>query len=362
MVHKEYYDILGVSVTASQDEIKKGYRKKALEHHPDKGGDQEKFKLISKVYQILSDDNKKKQYDRCGENGMEIDNNFNPNDMFQSMFSHVFNQQRYTHNNKQTRDTNMIYKLELSLEQLYNGINKLLNITTDRLCSECKGNGCIGPIPKCDDCNGTGQKTIIKQMGPLMIQQSCTCQRCHGKGNFITDTIRCTVCNGNCIIKQKSSCQIVIPPGSSHGQQLTLKGAGNHYPNTLPGNVIISVSQKKHELFERQEHNLLYHHTINLKEALCGFNLTIKHLDNQLLHIKHIFISTPESKKILQNKGMSICNSNNFGDLIIQLHIHYNKLDDLTCIDKHELSNIFNRIYPDNYLNNNNESDIHFIK
>jgi DnaJ family protein A protein 2 len=359
---KSYYDLLDIPKTANQSDIKKAYRKKALEHHPDKGGDEEKFKEINKVYHVLSDPEKKQKYDQFGEGGVEMDNSFNPNDIFQSMFNnsgfqHMFNGNMNFHQARQARqppkrDVNMIYNLDLSLEELYVGIKKQLRIHTDRLCNTCRGTGCKGEVPTCDGCHGSGKQTIIRQIGSMVLQQTSICHRCNGKGNFITDEIKCQECKGHCVTKKSNIYNIHVVPGTTHGQQIILKNAGNQYPDVPIGDVIISIAQQKHSLFERRGHDLFCNHTINIQDAICGFKFNIKQLNNEIYYFKSIFITEHETEKIIPCKGMPILNKTKFGNLIIKFHINFDKLDDLTCLDKLELSNVFDKIYTKNNTDN----------
>jgi DnaJ family protein A protein 2 len=361
--HTEYYKILEVSPTADQNEIKKAYKKKALKCHPDKGGSEEEFKNVSKVYQVLSDPEKRQQYNMYGEKGIEVDQNFDPNDMFQNMFSQMFNSgMNMNHNHRrsqksQQRNGDISHNLVLTLEQLYNGIHKRLNVPISIKCNDCDGTGCKGKQPTCTVCNGSGQQTSIRQMGPMIMQQTSTCSNCHGSGKYITDDIKCKSCKGNAVIKQSNIHEINILPGLAHGQQLIIKGAGNYYPNSQPGNIIINITEKPHKFFERRGNDLFCKHTINIKEALCGFKFTINQLNNITLFIKNISIIEHNSIKTIQNKGMPIINTNNYGNLLIQFNFIFDKLDQLTLSDKQNIRNIFNEIYPSDDSDNITDND-----
>jgi DnaJ family protein A protein 2 len=188
-----YYNVLGVSKSASQEELKKAYRKLAIKNHPDKGGDSEKFKEISQAYEVLSDPEKRDLYDQYGEDALKEGMggggaSHNPFDIFESFFGggggQSFGGGSSRGNRRQRRGEDVVHPLKVSLEDLYNGTSKKLSLSRNVLCAKCKGKGSkSGASSQCSGCQGSGTKISIRQLGPSMIQQmQHVCSECKGSG------------------------------------------------------------------------------------------------------------------------------------------------------------------------------------
>jgi DnaJ family protein A protein 2 len=199
----KFYDILGVSSSADENEIKKAYRKLAMKYHPDRNQDKElaneKFKEISHAYEILSDPQKKEVYDRYGEEGLQGEGGgagMSAEDLFSHLFGGGFgggrSQQRGPRKGK-----DMAHGLKVSLEDLYKGKTSKLALQKQVLCQACEGRGGkAGAVQTCKGCNGRGVKIIMRQMGPMIQQMQQTCPDCNGEGETIRDADRCKVCYG----------------------------------------------------------------------------------------------------------------------------------------------------------------------
>ena len=260
MSETDLYNILGLSKTAKQSEIKKAYHKLALKEHPDKGGDQEKFKKIKMAYEILSDEEKREKYDKFGLKG--LDDSDSPEGST-DIFSELFNMRRQRNNKPE--DT--IHKLSVSLEDLYKGKTLKLSITrsiTDK-----------NTIKNCSTCNGQGVQIRVVQIQPGVIQQMQTvCPNCKGqKQTFKT-------------IQQKETIEIHIDAGSENGTQIRVSGMGNEDINKQAGDIVFVINEKEHDTFERHGDNLLIRKSVSLEEALLGCKFTLKTLDNRNLYLK----------------------------------------------------------------------------
>jgi len=260
MSETDLYNILGVSKTAKPTEIKKAYHKLALKEHPDKGGDEEKFKKIQMAYEILSDEEKRQKYDKFGIEG--LDDSDAPEGAA-DLFSHLFGMRRQRSN--KPKDT--IHKLSVTLEDLYKGKISKLSITrstTDK-----------NSIKKCPTCDGQGAQIRVVQLQPGVIQQMQTvCPECKGqKQTFST-------------IQQRETIEVHIDAGSGNGTQIRVSGMGNEDINKQAGDIVFVIHEKEHDTFERHGDNLLIRKSVSLEEALYGCKFTLKTLDNRTLSIK----------------------------------------------------------------------------
>ncbi|KAM8960337.1 dnaJ homolog subfamily A member 4-like isoform 1-T1 [Pelodytes ibericus] len=305
-----YYDTLGVKPTATPDEIKKAYRKLALKYHPDKNPSEgEKFKLISQAYEVLSDLKKRDIYDQGGEQaikegGMSGGNFSSPMDIFDMFFGGGGRM------NREKRGKNVVHQLSISLEDLYNGTTRKLALQKNVICDKCEGHGGKkGASEKCVTCKGRGIQVIVQQLAPGMVQQIQTmCSDCRGEGVRINPKDRCKQCNGNKVVRDKKVLEVHIKKGMKDGQKIVFHGEGDQEPGLEPGDVVIVLDQRDHEVFQRQDDNLIMKLEIHLVEALCGFQKTINTMDGRILLIK----SSPGDVikhghvKCVQNEGMPL--------------------------------------------------------
>ena len=195
----KFYEILGVSKDADHATIKKAYRKLALQHHPDRGGDSEKFKQIGKAFEVLSDQEKRGMYDKFGEEGLEGGGGAGAHDIFNMFFGGRQKEQKQKTKNK-------VCNIQVPLEDFYRGRDINFEVNRKRVCKACTGSGLKqgAKKQKCKDCNGKGIKVKVVQIGPGMIQQMQTkCSTCNGEGIIINNSDKCKVCNGNKIVDEK---------------------------------------------------------------------------------------------------------------------------------------------------------------
>jgi len=303
----KYYDLLGVEKDATESQIKKAYRKLALQNHPDRGGDPEKFKAISQAYEVLSDDEKRKLYDQYGEEGIENGGGggSNADDIF-SMFFGGGGGRRGPTGPKKGED--LVHPLRVNLDDLYNGKTCRLAINRDKICEACEGRGGgEGCERDCMDCDGQGVRTELRQIGPGMIQQSrSVCPACRGQGKILNEKDRCNECKGKKVVKERKVQEIHIEKGMRNGQKITITGEADEAPGTVPGDVVFVVQEKPHDLFKRKGADLLLRKTISLGEALTGKVFTINHLDGRVLKVEIVpgDVVEPNSVKMIQGEGM----------------------------------------------------------
>ncbi|XP_053312897.1 dnaJ homolog subfamily A member 4-like [Spea bombifrons] len=305
-----YYDTLGVKPNATPDEIKKAYRKLALKYHPDKNPNEgEKFKLISQAYEVLSDPKKRDIYDQGGEQaikegGMSGSNFSSPMDIFDMFFGGGGRM------NREKRGKNVVHQLSVSLEDLYNGASRKLALQKNVICDKCEGRGGKkGALEKCATCKGRGIQIIVQQLAPGMVQQIQTmCSDCRGEGERINPKDRCKHCNGNKVVREKKILEVHIKKGMRDGQKIVFHGEGDQEPGLEPGDVLIVLDQRDHDVFQRQDDNLIMKMEIQLVEALCGFKKTIDTMDGRIL----LITSHPGEVikdghlKCVQNEGMPL--------------------------------------------------------
>jgi len=325
----KFYDLLGVSPTASEDDIKRAYRKLAFKYHPDKNKDAdapEKFKALSVAYEVLSDAEKRKRYDQYGEKGVDQESmGADASDIFASMFGGS----RRPRGEPKPKD--IVHELPVSLDQFYNGRTAKLAITRDRLCGGCEGRGSNKPgvDAKCNECGGRGVQMVTRQLGPGFIQQmQVTCRTCNGKGSNLKPEDRCTKCNGEQIIKEKKVFEVVIEKGAKRGDHVTFAGEGDQVPGVrLSGDIIIVFDQKPHADFTRKGNHLLIERTISLAEALTGFRLDVVHLDGRHLDIAlpPCTVLDPEKLYEVPREGMTVPKTGGVerGSLLIKFRVQY---------------------------------------
>ncbi|KAK5803634.1 hypothetical protein PVK06_031282 [Gossypium arboreum] len=288
-----YYEILGVSKNASQDDLKKAYKKAAIKNHPDKGGDPEKFKELAQAYEVLSDPEKREIYDQYGEDALKEGMGggagaHDPFDIFSSFFGGSPFGGGSSRGRRQRRGEDVVHPLKVSLEDLYLGTSKKLSLSRNVICSKCNGKGSkSGASMTCPGCQGSGMKVSIRQLGPSMIQQmQHPCNECKGTGETINDKDRCPQCKGEKVVQEKKVLEVIVEKGMQNGQKITFPGEADEAPETVTGDIVFVLQQKDHPKFKRKGEDLFLEHTLSLTEALCGFQFVITHLDGRQLLIK----------------------------------------------------------------------------
>ncbi|KAK5902220.1 dnaJ homolog subfamily A member 4 [Gymnodraco acuticeps] len=327
MVHETgFYELLGVNPEASQDELKKAYRKLALKYHPDKNPNEgEKFKLISQAYEVLSNPEKRSLYDQGGEQAIKeggMGGGTSPMDMFNMFFGGGGRMQR------ERRGKNVVHQLSVTLDEMYNGSTRKLGLQKNIICDSCEGyGGKKGAMEKCSICKGRGVQIKVQQIGPGMIQQiQSVCADCQGQGEKFSSKDRCKSCNGRKVERKKKVLEVHIDKGMRDGQKITFTGEGDQEPGLEPGDVIIVLDQKDHPLFQRKDEDLIMKMDIKLSEALCGFKKTIQTLDDRTLVISALpgEVIKHNDIRCVQNEGMPIYKEPyEKGQLIIKFQVAF---------------------------------------
>ncbi|XP_023016429.1 dnaJ homolog subfamily A member 2 [Leptinotarsa decemlineata] len=296
MADNKLYDILGVSRTASDNEIKKQYRKLAKEFHPDKNPEAgDKFKEISYAYEILSDSRKRSTYDRVGLKGLQ--EGAHEGHSSDDLLSHIFGGNLFGGfggfggagmHRRPHRGDDTVHPLKVTLEDMYSGKTSKLQLSKNVICSACSGKGSkSGHTEKCRTCDGCGLKVSYRQIAPGMAQQTqVRCPECKGECEVIKEKDRCTTCKGKKVCNETKILEVHVDKGMKENQKIFFRGEGDQQPDVAAGDVIIVLQQKPHEKFERSGDDLHMKHSISLTEALCGFSFVLRHLDGREILIK----------------------------------------------------------------------------
>ena len=298
----DYYKILQIERSATQDEIKKSYRILALKNHPDKGGNEEIFKSISVAYECLSNPESRRNYDNPQEN-----TNMNHQDIFNQ-----FMNMNMRHTHQKSKRQNHLYKISVSLKDIHTGIIKTVKITLKNTCFECK--------KTCKKCNGNGIIIQTIQMGPFSQQIQMHCNECQD-GSISRQNINCLYCNGTYFKSREEILKIDILKNSKNGMTIKYDKLGEQpkKENEESGDLIIEINIEMDQYFLREESNLIYKTKITFRESMIGKNIIIPHFDENINIDTSIFgIINPNKRYYIKKRGLS-----NIGDLIIIFDIIY---------------------------------------
>lgn len=327
---KDYYAILGVSRDADIETIKRAYRRLALQYHPDRNPGnkeaEERFKEITEAYEVLSDPNKRRQYDLFGTTsgiggGMSAETIFSQTveEIFSTFFGGGSSRSRRS---QAIQGEDIPITLELTLEEIATGAEKEVEYLRDEICERCGGTGTAsgrGPAP-CATCGGSGQ--VAYRVGGGFFQQIIyqTCSDCKGTGIQIVDP--CPACGGTGVYRKLHRQSIQIPPGATGGMTLALRGAGHRGPwGGPPGDLLIEIREKPHPLFQRKGEDLIYETWIAYPDLVLGTTLFISSLEGEKIPIK-IPPGTPSGEVFkLTGKGLPRYGSRKRGDLLVQVHV-----------------------------------------
>ena len=338
MAKRDYYEILGVSRNTSADEIKKAYKKLALKYHPDKGGDAEKFKEVSEAYAVLSDENKRKQYNQFGHAG--FDQRFSQEDIFrgadfENIFDEIFGNSGFgggifetffggQRRSKGERGSDLSHKIELSFEEAAFGTKKEIRIPITEACEKCKGSGAENDdFESCDECNGAGQVRKTRRTVFGMFSSIITCDNCEGNGKIIKTT--CKECKGAGLVSNLKKIKIDIPAGIDDGNQIRLAGKGDvNRIGKNPGDLYIIVKVKEHEVFRRDGYNIHLEIPISFYLAASGGKLEIPTLNGKANLKIHAGTKSGTTFR-LEGKGIKYVNDDNFGEEYVKVIIEVPK-------------------------------------
>ena len=315
---------------ASDSELKKAYRKKALALHPDKGGDPELFKEVTSAYEALSDPDKREMYDRFGMEGLSeggMGGGMDPQDLFSQLFGGgggFFGGGGRPRGPRKGKD--LVHRVKVTLEDLYKGKLTKLALQKHVLCKKCDGRGGKeGSVKTCNSCHGQGIKIVMRQVGPMIQQMQQTCPDCQGAGEQIDAKDRCTACHGKKVTQERKVLEVRIDKGMEDGQQITFKEEADQAPNTVPGDVIIVVDEQPHPRFKRKKNDLFVSVEVDLLTALAGGRVNIEHLDDHALSVEITAgeIVRPGDMKVLRGQGMPSYRHHEMGDLYVNLSVKF---------------------------------------
>ncbi|KDQ59400.1 hypothetical protein JAAARDRAFT_32961 [Jaapia argillacea MUCL 33604] len=328
---RKYYDLLEVPEDASESDLKKAYRKKALRLHPDKGGDPELFKEVTHAYEVLSDPQKRSVYDARGEAGLSESGGMggmDPQDLFSQLFGggggFFGGPSRGPSGPRKSKD--LVHRVHVSLEDLYKGKTTKLALTRNVICAKCNGKGGKeGAVRSCTSCSGRGIKVTLRQMGPMIQQLQQPCDECSGTGEFINHKDKCKTCNGKKTVSEKKMLEVHIDKGMKGGQTITFRGESDQSPGVVPGDVIIVVEEKPHDRFKRTDNNLYTEVELDLLTALGGGSFAIRHLDDRALVINLVpgEIIKHDEVKVITGQGMPSQRHHEFGDLFVKFSVKF---------------------------------------
>ena len=336
---RDYYEVLGVSRGASEDEIKKAYKKMARKYHPDLNpGDktaEEKFKEVNEAYEVLSDADKKARYDQYGHAGVDpnfgaggfgggFDGSFDFGDLgdiFGSFFGGGFGGGRRTNPNAPQRGESIRMSIAISFEEAAFGCEKAVTVERYETCDTCHGNGCApGTSPEvCPDCHGTGTVQVRRQTPMGVFATSSPCPKCGGKGRIIHQP--CKDCRGSGMVRKKKTIQASIPAGIDNGQTISIRGQGNAGKNGGPaGDLLITITVRPHELFRREGTSVLCEAPITFTQAVLGAELEIPTIDGK---VKYTLPEGTQSGTTfrLKGKGIPSINGRGRGDQYVTVYI-----------------------------------------
>lgn len=339
MTKRDYYEVLGVTKTADGIQIKKAYRKIAMQFHPDKNPGnteaEEKFKEAAEAYEVLSDDDKRARYDRFGHAGVNGHGGFgggarSMEDIFEqfgdifgggSPFGSFFGGQAGGTRSRGTKGRNLRIKVGLTLEEIAAGVTKTIKVKKQVKCTTCKGSGAknSGAIATCGTCGGKGVVLEVRNTFLGQMQTQSTCPSCHGTGEIIKD--KCNTCKGSGTQYDQETIEVKIPAGVEEGMQLSMRGKGNAGAQGGPaGDLLVEILEKPHDILTRDGNQIIYELYLNFADAALGTSVEVPTLKNK------VKIKIPEgtqSGKIFRLKGKGLPDVQGYqtGDQLIHVNV-----------------------------------------
>ena len=339
MSKRDFYEILGVTKSASDDEIKKAYRKLAIKYHPDKNPDdkaaEEKFKEAAEAYEVLSNTEKRQRYNQYGHAGVggasggggggQYGGGMNMDDIF-SQFGDIFGGGGFGGGRSSgggrrvMRGSNLRVKVKLNLQEVAKGVEKKLKVNKFLSCGTCKGSGAKnGQYDTCKLCNGSGVQVRTQQTFLGAMQTQTTCSGCNGEGKTVKD--KCNTCHGDGIVRAEEVISINIPAGVAEGMQLSVGGKGNAAPRGgINGDLLVLIEEEEHLELKRDGSNLFYDSYVNFADAALGTSIEIPTVDAK---VKIKIEPGTQSGKVLRLKGKGLPDVNSYGtgDLLVNINV-----------------------------------------
>ena len=333
---RDYYEVLSVSKTASAEEIKKAYRKKAIQYHPDKNpGDkaaEEKFKEAAEAYEVLSDQNKRARYDQFGHAGLGGAGGFSGggmsmDDIF-SQFGDIFGGFGFSGyggrggGRRVNRGSDLRVKVKLTLKEVLTGVEKKIKVKKYVSCSKCHGNGSENgnSTSTCATCHGSGMVTRVTNTILGQMQTTSPCPTCHGEGKTITK--KCSNCHGEGIVHEEEVISIRIPAGVAEGMQLSMQGKGNAARRGgINGDLLIAIEEEDDPNLIRDENDVIYNLFLSFPTAVLGGTVEVPTIDG-VAKVKIEPGTQPGKVLRLRNKGLPSLNGYGTGDELINVNVY----------------------------------------
>jgi len=321
MTKKDYYDILGISKTASKEEIKKAYKNLAKKYHPDITKDKSteaKFKEVSEAYAVLSDDQKRAQYDQFGHQA--FDQQFSQEDIFRNFNFDIFRDSGFGDfdnifdiffggRRARRMGSDLRYDLEVTFEEAAFGTKKQIKIPRNEICSTCDGSGAYNnSFENCKTCSGSGQIRQVVRTLFGAITQVGTCNKCYGEGRIIKE--KCKTCNGRKTIERTRTISVTIPAGVDNGTQIRLSGEGESIENGTTGDLYIVLHVHPHKIFQRENHDIYLDVPIKFTTAVLGAKIEVPTLEGKA---KLKIPSGTQSHTVFKLKGLGIKRLHGYG-------------------------------------------------
>jgi molecular chaperone DnaJ len=340
MAKRDYYEVLGVAKNATPEELKKAYRKKAIQYHPDKNpGDkqaEENFKEAAEAYEILSNPEKRQRYDQFGHAGMGnaggySGGNMSMDDIF-SMFGDVFGDAfgfgsfggfggSRSRGRRVNRGSDLRVKVTLNLQEISSGAEKKLKVNKYVQCSQCNGTGAENgtAYTSCSTCHGSGHVTRVQHTLLGQMQTTAACPTCNGEGQIITK--KCNHCAGEGVLRDEEVIKINIPAGVGEGMQLNVSGKGNAARRGgVNGDLLVVIQEEEHPELIRDNINLIYNLFLSFPEITLGTTKEIPTVDGKV-KVKIDAGTQPEKILRLRGKGLPDVNGYGRGDLLVRIHV-----------------------------------------
>ncbi len=339
---RDYYEVLGVSKTATAEEIKKAYRKKAVQYHPDKNpGDkeaEERFKEAAEAYEVLSDPQKRQRYDQFGHAGMGGASGFSGGgmsmedifsqfgDIFGGGFSSFFGGGSRNSGPRVRRGSDLRVRVRVTLEDIASGVDKKIKVKKMVNCKSCNGTGSAdgGQGEVCPNCHGTGRTVTAQRTMLGMMQMQTECPHCHGEGRIIKN--KCTQCHGEGVVREEEVIEIHIPAGVAGGMQLPIQGKGNAAPHGgIAGDLLVLIEEEEHKDFMRDGSDLIYNLLLDVPTAILGGQVMIPTLQGEA---KITIAPGTQPGKVLRMRGKGLpmidqyARQYGMGDLLINVGVY----------------------------------------
>jgi len=323
---RDYYEVLGVSRNASQDDIKRAFKQLARKYHPDVNpGDkaaEEKFKEINEAFQVLNDPKKKLQYDQFGHAAFRPEDlagfrSFSFEDLFRNFgFGDIFS--GFGREAIAREGADFRYDIEISLEDAYRGLTTRIDVPNFVTCSTCGGTGAKpGYLKDCNACNGTGEIRRVQRSAFAQVVKIGPCSKCGGRGKIAIK--RCETCNGEGKVRKVKKIEVRVPRGINDGQYLRVAGEGGLGENGgPPGDLFVAVNVKDHEIFDRHESDLFCKTSIDIGTAILGGEIEVPTITGKA-RLKIPRGTQSHTVFRLRGQGMPHINSNKFGDQLIKV-------------------------------------------